>query len=185
MPTVPYSFTQRSISVMQFFGETRAALRQHRNTDEVLREQRADAVDQLVAGAGPGFAGACIAKVVTHAGGAWGEDGQVGAALALHFELAALDRLADLVVRHSRARRRRLAGLARLDLLVAPSFVLTRGGGVVAVAINDHGNLPTSALCFVISPSAPVRSKVSTAVPGWSTPRALRRADSLYNLLRL
>jgi hypothetical protein len=27
----------------------------------------------------------------------------------------------------------------RLDLLAAPTLVLTRGGRVVAVAINDHG----------------------------------------------
>jgi len=35
---------------------------------------------------------------VRHAGGARGEDGEVGAALALQFELRALQALADLVV---------------------------------------------------------------------------------------
>src|SRR5205823_5629722 len=115
------------------------ALGQHRHADKILREQRADAVDQFVAGARPRFAGPGVAKVMAHAGGARREDRQVGAALALHPELAALDRRADLVVRHSRARRHRLAGLVRLDLLAAPSLVLTRRGCVVAVAIDDHG----------------------------------------------
>src|ERR1700719_773885 len=118
-------------------------LRQHPHTDKIFREQSADAVDELVAGAGPSFAGPRIAKVVAHAGGARREDRQIGAALALHLELAARNCLADLVVGHSRARRRWLAGLVRLDLLVAPSLVLTRGGRVVAVAFPDHGNLST------------------------------------------
>src|SRR6516165_4277227 len=113
-------------------------LRQHRHTNKILREQRADAVDQLVAGAGPGFAGRRITKVVAHAGGARREDRHVSAALALYLELATHDRLADLVIRDSRAPRRRLAGLVRLDLLTAPALVLTGGGGVVAVTIDDH-----------------------------------------------
>src|SRR5262245_28131646 len=78
--------------------------------------------------------------MVAHPGRAWGEDRQVGAALALHLELAAGDRLADLVVGHRRARRRRFADRMRLDLLGAPSLVLTGGGGVVAVAVDDHGS---------------------------------------------
>ena len=118
------------------------ALRQHRDADEIFRKQRADAVDQLVAGARPGFAGRRIAEMVAHPGGARGEDRQVGAALTLHLELAALDRLADLVVGHRRARRRRLAGRVRLDLLLAPALVLTGRGGVVAVAVDNHGNQP-------------------------------------------
>jgi len=34
-----------------------------------------------------------------------------------------------------------VAGGVRLDLLGAPSLVLTRGGRIVAVAINDHKHL--------------------------------------------
>src|SRR6516225_10172451 len=96
-------------------------------------------MDQLVAGAGPSFTSRRVAQVVAHAGGARRKDRQVGAALALHFELAIGDRFADLVVGNSRARRRRLAGLVRLDLLAAPALVRPRRGGVVAVAIDDHG----------------------------------------------
>src|SRR6516225_10308747 len=116
-------------------------LRQHRHTNEVLWEQRADTVDQLIAGAGPGLAGRCVAEVVAHAGGARREDRQVGAALALHLELAIGDRRTDLVVGDARARRRRLARLVRLDLLTAPALVLTGGGRVVAVTIDDHAPL--------------------------------------------
>src|SRR5208282_692353 len=71
-------------------------------------------------------------------GGARRKDRQVGAALALHSELAVLDRRADLVVAHPRARRRWLAGPVRRDLFVAPALVLARGGRVVTVAIDDH-----------------------------------------------
>src|SRR6516165_6411589 len=49
-------------------------LRQHRHAYKVLRKQRADAVDQLIASAGPGFAGSRIAQMMTHAGGARRED---------------------------------------------------------------------------------------------------------------
>src|SRR5207302_999088 len=57
----------------------------------------------------------------------------------------ALDRLADLVIADRRARRRRLAGGVRFDLLAAPAFVLAGSGRVVAVAIDDHrGSLPAA-----------------------------------------
>src|SRR5215471_10509651 len=82
------------------------ALRQHRHTYEVLREQGTDAVDQLVARAGPSLAGRGIAKVMAHTGGARREDRQVGAALALQFELTIDDRLMDLLVGYRGARRR-------------------------------------------------------------------------------
>src|SRR6516165_5887328 len=65
----------------------------------------------------------------------------VDAALALHLELAIGDRFTDLVVGNSRAWWWRLAGLVRLDLLAAPALVLTGGGRVVAVTIDDHAPL--------------------------------------------
>src|SRR5439155_23913366 len=112
---------------------------QHRHPDKVLREQRADAMDQLVASGGPRFARRRVAEVMAHPGGARRKDRQVGAALALHLELAALDALADLVVADRRPRRRRPALAVGGDLLAAPALVLARGGRVVAVAIDDHG----------------------------------------------
>src|SRR5262249_6026163 len=135
------------------------ALRQHRHADEVLREQRADAVDQLVAGARPGFADRRVAEVMAHAGGTRGKDREVGAALALAFELAALDRRTELVIGNSRARRRRLAGLVRFDLLAAPPLVLTGSGGVVAVAIDDHWQRASSAQLAVSGSGNPGSSE--------------------------
>src|SRR6516165_3683536 len=140
-------------------------LRQHRYTDKVLRKQRADPVDQLVAGAGPGFADRRIAQVVAHAGGARRKDRQIGAALALHLELATVDRLADLVVGDRRAWRQRLAGLVRLDLLAAPCFVLARRGRVMAVAIDDHAPL--------LSDQCPT--------PHWRTSAARCEAPAIMN----
>jgi hypothetical protein len=78
---------------------------------------------------------------MAHAGGARREDRQIGSALALHLELAARDGFADLIVGDRRARRRRPAGRVRLDLLGAPSLMLAGRGGVVAMAIDDHGPL--------------------------------------------
>src|SRR5207244_11213856 len=136
-------------------GRDPSTLRQHRHPDEILREQRADPVDQFVAGGGPGFAGRPSAELVAHPGGARREDRQVGAALALHLELTALDRLADLVVADCRARRRRFARGMRLDLLGAPGFVLTRGGCVVAVTVDDHGNAPSFAFASLAARASP------------------------------
>src|SRR5262249_30212469 len=97
--------------------------------------------DQLVAGAGPGFARRRVAEMMAHAGGARREDRQIGTAIALELELTAGDRFADLVVGHHRARRRRLARRVRRNLLAAPPLLLTRSGRVVAVAVDDHGGL--------------------------------------------
>jgi hypothetical protein len=69
--------------------------------------------------------------MMAHAGGPRRKYRQIGAALALHLELAIGDRLTDFIVGYCRAGRRRLAGLVRFDLLAAPCLVLARGGGVV------------------------------------------------------
>src|SRR5262249_14190996 len=99
----------------------------------------------FVAGAGPGFAGRRIAEMVAHAGGARREDREICSALALQFELAVRDRVADLVVGYRRARRRRPARRGRLDLLAPPAPWPARRGRVVAVAIDDHGTSPLPA----------------------------------------
>src|SRR5690242_18731548 len=111
----------------------------HRHTNKVPREQRADAVNQLVAGAGQ-------ASLVVASPRWWPMPAARGEKIVksvprsrLHLELAIGDRFTDLVVGDTRARRRRLAGLVRLDLLVAPPLMLAGGGGVVPVAIDDHG----------------------------------------------
>src|SRR5580704_3656542 len=116
--------------------------------------------------------------MMAHACGARGEDRHVGAALALHLELAIDDRLTDLVVRYIRARRQHLTTGMRRDLLVAPSLVLTRGGGVVAVAINDHRKVPPAfsadRQCAV--PSMIARSPrplITTAAPAAASASAI------------
>ena len=62
-------------------------LRQLAHADEILRIERDDARDQVVADLRPFEADALVADVMAHAGGARREDGQVGAALALQLEL--------------------------------------------------------------------------------------------------
>ncbi len=118
-------------------------LRQLAHADEVLRKQRADAVDQIVADLRPFLAHCEIADVVAHAGGARREDREVGAALALELELCALDAGADLVVRHleAGARRQRRLVLDRLGLVLAEAVQVLGFGRVVAVTIDDHDTL--------------------------------------------
>ena len=118
-------------------------LRQLAHADEVLREQRADAMDEIVADLRPFLAHREIADVVAHAGGARREDREVGAALALELELRALDAGADLVVRHleAGARRQRRLVLDRLGLVLAETVQVLGLGRVVAVTIDDHDAL--------------------------------------------
>jgi hypothetical protein len=115
------------------------ALRQHADTGEVAREQRADPMDQIVARGRPGLAGGRIAEMVTHARGARRKDRQVGAAFLLQLQLAADDALADVVVADRRPRRRGPPLLVCRNLLLPPRLVLARRRGVMPVAIDDHG----------------------------------------------
>jgi hypothetical protein len=115
-------------------------LRQLAHADEIVGVERADAMDHLVAQLRPGQTHVVIADMVAHAHGARGEDGDVGAALALKLELRAFEALADLVVGHLQRGLGRLLGrlLDVLYLLLAPSQQVFRLGRVVAVAIDDH-----------------------------------------------
>ena len=119
-------------------------LRQLADADEILRIQRADAVDQVVADLRPFEADALVADVMPHAGGARREDRQIGAALALQLELVLLDALADFVVGHlqrrARRHRRLVLGVGRRGLLLAEALQVLGLGGVVAVAVDDHDN---------------------------------------------
>jgi hypothetical protein len=73
-------------------------LRQLAHADEILRVERADAMDQIVADLRPFQAHALVADVMAHAGSARREDRDIGAALALQLELVLLDAFADFVV---------------------------------------------------------------------------------------
>src|SRR6185312_397381 len=88
--------------------------------------------------------GGLVAEVVRHAGRARGEDGEVGAALALQFELRALQALADLVVADAEVLVGGTPGgiCQRRELAVAEDLQLLGGRGVVAVAVDDHRRFP-------------------------------------------
>ena len=118
-------------------------LRQLAHADEIVRIERADAIDHLVAQLRPGQAHVVIADVMAHAHGTRGEDGDIGAALTLELELRAFETLADFVVGNF---ERRLGGLFyrvfhMIHLLLAPPQQVFRLGRVVAVAIDDHGTV--------------------------------------------
>src|SRR6185295_1285454 len=103
-----------------------------------------DALDEVVAGTGPGGRGRFVADVMRHCRGARREERDIRAAVALQLELVLLDRLANLVVADARRRRR---GQARIlqprQLLVAELLMSVRSSGVVAVAVDDqHQTLP-------------------------------------------
>ena len=102
-------------------GDARA-LRQHRRRDEVVGEQPAHAVAELVADRGPGRRHLEVADVVGHEARARAEDREVRAARLHLLELVGLDRLADLVVGDLRGRRR--SGLA--DGSVMPAICRLR-----------------------------------------------------------
>ena len=117
-------------------------LRQLAHADEILRIERHHARDQVVADLRPFHAHALVADMVAHAGGARREDGHVGAALALQFELVLLDAFADLVVGHFQRRPRRhrrlVLGIGGGGLFLAETVQVLGFGGVMAVAIDDH-----------------------------------------------
>jgi hypothetical protein len=119
-------------------------LRQLAHADEVLRIERYDAGDQIVADLRPFEADALVADVMAHAGGARREDREVGATLALQLELVLLDAFADFVVGHlqcgARRHRRLVLGVGRRGLFLAETMQVLGLGGVVAVAIDDHDN---------------------------------------------
>ncbi len=121
-------------------------LRELADADEVLRIERDDAVDQVVADLGPLLADRLVADVMAHARGARREDRQVGVALALQFELVLLDAFLDLVVAHlqagARRHRRLVLGVGSRGLILAETMQVLRLGGVVAVAVDDHGFPP-------------------------------------------
>ena len=73
-------------------------LRQHADRREVLRVERADAVDQVVLHARPVRADRGVADVVLHRARARREERDVGAPLALQLQLGLLQAVADLVV---------------------------------------------------------------------------------------
>src|SRR5229473_4787392 len=160
-------------------------LRQLANPDEIFGIERAAAVDQIVADLRPREADGGIADVVAHAGGTRREDGEIGAALALEFELQ-LQALANLLVADVQACARRRPGwvLQAGDLVLPKRLELPGGRGVMAVTINDHAAL-TGGCGFVPGATRawfkPPRSKclpARTCSRRRSPSRAARRAGT-------
>jgi hypothetical protein len=118
------------------------ALWQHAGADEIIRKQTADPMDQIVAGDCPGLACRGVAKMMSHAGRARRKDCEIGAALALHPELAIADRIANLIIGDQGTLRRLCAPRMRLDLGLPPLLVLLRSRRVVTVAVDDHCAAP-------------------------------------------
>ncbi len=110
------------------------------DADEVVGVERAHAADEVVAHARPLEARGFVADVVRHEARPRREERDVGAALALHPELRALEALPDLVVADDeRGAGGRLARVAdRGDLLLAPGLERRRRRRVVSVTVDDH-----------------------------------------------
>src|SRR5262249_24878088 len=104
-----------------------------------------NAVDEIVALARPVRAYLRVAYVVLHRARARREEGEIRAALALQFQLCALERVLDLLIGDLQ-----LARLLAGDLLLAPVPEGLRCGGVVAVAIDDHVIAAAVAVLFLI-----------------------------------
>src|SRR3979409_1815555 len=98
-------------------------------------------MDEVVAHAGPVEARPLITDVVRHCRGPRGEDRQIGATLALQFELSVLQAFADLVVTDGDPDRRNSEPrvLQPRDLRVTEFLKVAGRRGVVAVTVNDHG----------------------------------------------
>ncbi len=77
--------------------------------------------------------------MVAHAAGAGRKDRHVRAAFLLQAQLRVGDAVAQFVVGNDRLLGAHLAEVALgVDLFLAPGFVLGGGGGVMAVAIDNH-----------------------------------------------
>src|SRR4029453_4835551 len=100
-------------------------------------------MDEIVADLRPLLAHREVADVMTHARCTRREDREIGAALALKFELRAFDAGPDFVIRHFEARTGRQRGLVLdlLGLVLAETVQVLGFGRVVAVTIDDHDTL--------------------------------------------
>ena len=127
-------------------GRHAGGLRKLGDAGEILGVEPGDPVDEVVAVLGPGDAGGFVAEVVAHPARTRREDGEIRATLALQPELRAFQALADLVVGDVEPAldvpvQGVLFELRLLPLPVPPQRI--GGGGVVAVAVDDHGVSPS------------------------------------------
>ena len=140
-------FTQRSSSAVGVLRIDARRLRELADADEILgdRAKRHARSDRCRSATIPALT-LSSPMWCAHAQGAGREDGQVGAALPLQPELAsARCSRGFFVVGHLQLRpRRHLAlvfGFGGLGLLRAKAMQVLGLGGVVAVAVDDHGGV--------------------------------------------
>ena len=138
-PIVPHAFVELGNAGL---GLDAGALRQHGRADEIVGEELRDPEAQLVADRGPGRADGEVADVMGHEAGAGAENREIAAARLHQLELVRFDQLAKLIIADLE-----FSDLGRLggvldpgDLPVAPRLERLGGGGVVAVAVDDHGH---------------------------------------------
>ena len=115
-------------------------LRKLAHADKILGVQRANPVYELIADTRPGGAGNRIADMMSHRAGYRREDGKVGAALALGFDLGVFQAFAYLVVADfggGLGIQRRIH--QRFGLLFTIIFQRLGGGGVMPVTVDNHG----------------------------------------------
>ena len=192
----PSSLTQRSSSPTAVLRRHARRLRQLAHADEVLRIERADAMDQIVADLRPFEADALVADMMPHAGGTRREDRQIGAALALQLELVLLDAFADLVVGHFQRGARRhcrlVLGVGGRGLLLAEAMEVFGLGRVVAVAIDDHdkfadlefeGRDATAAVAAIVKLGCRSIIGCALAVPGEKGMAELPRLNGIIRAL--
>ena len=121
---------------MQLASDVARRLRQLADANEVLGEQPADAVDQIVAVTRPVQARGRVADVMRHRRRARREDRDVGAAIVLELELR-LHALAQLIVADlKRAARRR----GRRILQAPRSARREMSGALSARSCSDRGS---------------------------------------------
>ena len=125
-------------------------LRQLTDGGEIIGEQLADPVDQIVGKRCPLHADSLGSHMVGHARSARRKDRQVAAAFPLQLELR-LDRLAQHVIGDAKIRARRAPHRIReAGQLLVPELVQCLGfGGVVTVNVDDHENCPRMKLRWI------------------------------------
>ena len=114
-------------------------LREHTDAHEIIGVKATHAMNEVVAEPRPISAGLGVTDVMGHRGRTGRENGEVGATLALQFELGVFEAFPDLVIADAwplgRVKRRVFeAG----DLALAISLQFFRSGRVVTVTVDDH-----------------------------------------------
>src|SRR3989338_10274204 len=124
-------------------------LRELANTHEIVRKERADAMDQIVAELGPGQTGLLIAEMVGHLAGNRRKQGEVAAAFSLQLQLPPFNGGPNFVISdYEIGFLRRFQGIAdRFQLLLAPRMKGLWRRCEMSVTVNNHWSVCGGFLC--------------------------------------